>query len=168
MKLPKNLAKVIAPSLLLISLSYIYLKTMAPDLTWANGGSDGGDLITAAATGGIAHPSGYPLYLILARFFQLIPVGSLAYRTNLMSALFAVLTALLVYAIVFKYLLAELDEYTVSIVGLSAGFAIGLSPLFWSQAVITEVYTLHAFFIALIIYITVHSRKKDNLIAGKA
>ncbi len=163
MKHTKKINRAIIPGLLLISLSYIYLRTIAPGLTWANGGSDGGDLITAAATGGIAHPSGYPLYLILARFFQLIPVGSLAYRTNLMSALFAVLTALLVYAIVFGYLLAELDEYTVSIAGLSAGFAIGLSPLFWSQAVITEVYTLHAFFIALIIYITVHSRKKERL-----
>ena len=162
MKLPKNFTRVISFSLLLLSLSSIYLKTVAPNLTWANGGSDGGDLITAAATGGIAHPSGYPLYLILARFFQLFPVGSLAFRTNLMSAFFAVLAAFFVYAIVFRYLLVELDEYTASIAGLSAGFAIGLSPLFWSQAVITEVYTLHAFFIALIVYITVFPIKKKK------
>lgn len=158
MKLPKNITRVIAPGLLIISLSYIYLKTMAPDLTWANSGSDGGDLITAAATGGIAHPSGYPLYLLLARLFQLLPVGSLAYRTNLMSVFFAILTAYLVYVIVLKYLLAELDEPIATIAGLSAGYAIGLSPLFWSQALITEVYTLHAFFIVLIVFLATFPR----------
>ena len=144
--------KAILPGFLLISLAYLYLTTMASGLTWANGGSDGGDLITAAATGGIAHPSGYPLFLLLARFFQLLPVSSLAFRTNLMSAFFAVLTALLVYKIVHRYLLLELGEGTASIAGLSAGYATGLSPLFWSQAVITEVYTLHAFLTALVLY----------------
>jgi len=159
MKLPKNISRVIAPGLLFISLFYIYIKTLAPDLTWANSGSDGGDLITAAATDGIAHPSGYPLYLLLARIFQLLPIGSLAYRTNLMSAFFAILTAYLVYAVVRKYLLADMDEHIATIAGLSAGFAIGLSPLFWSQAVITEVYTLQAFFIVLIVYLATLSSK---------
>ena len=143
------------PILLIISLTYVYLSTIAPDLTWANRGADGGDLITAAATNGIAHPSGYPLYLLIARLFQTLPVGSLAYRTNLMSVFFAILTALLVYVIVVRYLLAELKTYYIAcIAGLCAGYAVGLSPLFWSQAVITEVYTLHAFIIVLIMHLT--------------
>jgi len=160
MKRQSVLLRVIPPILLIISLAYVYLSTIAPDLTWANRGSDGGGLITAAATNGIAHPSGYPLYLILARFFQLFPVGSLAFRTNLMSVFFAILTALLVYAIVVRYLLAQINRYYVPcIAGLSAGFAAGFSPLFWSQAVITEVYTLQAFLIALIVYLTVRPEK---------
>jgi len=48
----------------------------------------------------MAHPTGYPVYLILARGFQLIPIGALAYRTNLMSVLATVLAAVLVYALV--------------------------------------------------------------------
>ena len=154
MKLPKKIIKIIAPIFLCISLAFVYLRTIAPSLTWANGGADGGDLITAAVTGSIAHPSGYPLFLLLARLFQLLPVGTLAFRTNLMSAFFAVLTALLVYAIVYRYLLKELDEYIVTIAALSSGYAIGFAPLFWSQAVITEVYTLNAFLIVLIVYMT--------------
>src|SRR5512144_2758952 len=75
----------------------VYLTTMAPGFTWANGGADGGDLIAAAATGGVAHPTGYPLYLLLARFFQFLPLGSLAFRTNLMSAIMAILAAWLIY-----------------------------------------------------------------------
>src|ERR1044071_8657683 len=78
------------PLLLISSLFAVYLRTMAPGLTWANAGSDGGDLIAAAATGGVAHPGGYPLYLLLARLFQFIPVGAVAFRTNLLSALASV------------------------------------------------------------------------------
>jgi len=147
----KSFYKFIPPCILAISLTWIYLVTIAPGLTWANSGSDGGDLITAAATAGIAHPSGYPVYLILARGFQLLPVGSLAFRTNLMSAFFAVTTSLLVYWIILRRASIGLQNYDTYIAGISAGFAVGLAPLFWSQAVITEVYTLHAFFVALII-----------------
>src|SRR5512134_545866 len=75
----------------LVVLAIAYASTLAPGITWANNGTDSGDLITAAATLGVAHPTGYPTYLLLARFFQLIPVGSLAFRTNLLSALFAAL-----------------------------------------------------------------------------
>src|SRR6188768_2320149 len=59
--------------ILAVILALCYSVTMAPGLSWANGGADGGDLIAAAATNGVAHPSGYPLYLLLARVFQLIP-----------------------------------------------------------------------------------------------
>lgn len=132
--------------LLTASLLGVYLATLAPSLTWANHGADGGDLITAAATNGVAHPSGYPTYLLLARLFQLIPIGTLAFRTNLMSALAAGCAALIVYKIV-----NASHKVTAS---LAAAYAIGLAPLFWSQAVITEVYTLHILFIALLLYIS--------------
>src|SRR5512140_1586656 len=89
-------------AILVVSLMGIYLRTLAPGLTWANGGSDGGDLIAAAATGGIAHPTGYPLYLLLARLFQCLPIGNLAFRTNLMSAFFTALAATLVFEVVIR------------------------------------------------------------------
>ena len=50
------------PALVAVALLPIYLTTLAPGLTWANDGADGGDLVTAAATLGVAHPTGYPLY----------------------------------------------------------------------------------------------------------
>jgi hypothetical protein len=54
------------------------------------------DLITAAATGG-CRTRDITLYVLLARSFQLIPLGSLVWRTNLLSAAAAVLAALMVY-----------------------------------------------------------------------
>ena len=135
---------------LVLSLLAVYLSALAPGLTWANDGGDGGDLITAAATGGIAHPTGYPLYLLLARLFQLLPVGTLAFRTNLMSALVTALAAGLVYSIVSTYV-STTKPLPGWPAGLAAGFAFGLAPLVWSQAVITEVYALQGFLVLLIL-----------------
>jgi hypothetical protein len=141
-----------SPSILVVSLVFVYAVTLAPGLTWANDGSDGGDLIAAAATGGIAHPTGYPLYPLLARLFQLFPFGSLAFRTNPMSALATILGATLVYWLVTRCIPEEKSILTWA-GGLVAGYAFGLLPLVWLQAVITEVYALQALLVLLIIFL---------------
>lgn len=128
----------------------VYAATRAPGLTWANQGADGGDLITAAATFGVAHPSGYPTYLLLARLFQALPVGPLAARTTWLSALAAALAAGAVVPLV-SQTSAGPPRFGLA-GGVVAGLAFGLSPLLWSQAVITEVHTLHALFVALLLY----------------
>jgi hypothetical protein len=153
MQIKQRLVKSIPPGVLAVSLLIIYLFSLAPGLTWANYGADGGDLVTAAATGGIAHPTGYPVYLILARLFQFFPTGSLAFRTNLMSAIAMTAAALLVYSLV-----AHIAFSTVGcrewLAALVSGYAFGLAPLVWSQAVITEVYGLHALFVIAILYLS--------------
>lgn len=144
---PFRMPRALPALALALALGWIYFITLAPGLTWANIGNDGGDLITAAATGGVAHPSGYPLYLLLARLFQAVPFGGLAWRTNLMSAVFAVGAALLVQSIIRR----ETKHW---LAGLTAGLAAGLAPMLWSQAVITEVHALQAFLVALVIYLS--------------
>lgn len=141
----------ILQALLVIILSLAYGLTLAPGYTWANRAADAGDLITAAYTGGVAHPPGYPTYLLLARLFQYLPFGTLAFRTNLLSALCALLAALLVMHLTRRLSpgQARLQRWA----GLIGGLAFGLSPLFWSQAVITEVYTLHLLFVASILWL---------------
>jgi Protein of unknown function (DUF2723) len=128
----------------------VYLTTLAPGLTWANNGADGGDLITATATLGVAHPSGYPTYLILARMFLAAPVGSLAFRANLFSAVCAAMASAIVTLLVRQCSAAPRRFAWAG--GLIAGLAFGLSPVLWSQAVIAEVYALHVLFISLILY----------------
>ncbi len=151
--------------LLVISLLAVYLASMARGPTWAHYGADGSDLITAAATGGVAHPTGYPLYLLLARLFQWLPLGSLAFRTNLMSAVDTICAALLVYRLVACALLpANPDKYWLA--GLAGAYAFGLAPLVWSQAVITEVYALHGLFILLILCLAAGCRY-TSLTPGK-
>lgn len=152
MTISSRIYRITVPLLLALILSVVYASTIAPGLTWANRGADGGDFITAAATGGVAHPTGYPTYLAMASFFQKLPFGNLAFRTNLMSAVFAVLTALLVADITRRSFSGS--KIVTNFAGVAAGLAFGLSQLFWSQAVITEVYTLNAFFITLILRLT--------------
>lgn len=149
----------------------VYAATLAPGLSWANQGADGGDLITAAAAGGVAHPSGYPTYLLLARVWQWLPMGSLALRTNLLSAAAAALAAGLVVPIVSRAYDGPKRWGLAG--GAAAGLALGLSPLLWSQAVITEVHALHTLFAALLFWTLpegrpVVFRRQAHLTAGLA
>jgi hypothetical protein len=132
-------------------LGIAYGSTLAPSITWANGGADSGDFVAAAATLGIAHPTGYPTYLLLVHAFQQIPLGDLAYRANLCSLVMAVLAALGVYLVVLRH---SGGAWHGRLAAVTAALALGLSPLFWSQAVIAEVHTLHALFVILIIGFT--------------
>ncbi len=128
----------------------VYLATLAPGLSWANQGTDGGDLITAAATFGVAHPSGYPTYLLLARMWQTIPFGPLAWRTNLFSAVSAAAAAGLLAALASRAYGGAQRWGLVG--GMAAGLGFGLAPLLWSQAVITEVHALHALCAGLLLW----------------
>lgn len=151
----RPLQRILPHAVVGLSLVGIYLATLAPGLTWANNGSDGGDLITAAATRGIAHPTGYPLYLLVARLLQWLPIGSLAFRTNLMSAVFTSLAAVLIMILVMSSTQSPVAHFQWPS-ALAAGYAFGLAPLIWSQAVITEVYALQSFLTGLIIYLYSH------------
>ena len=140
-----RLTKIMVPILICLFLSGLYLHTLAPGLTWAFDGADGGDLVTAAATGGVPHPSGYPTYLLIADLFLKLPVGSLAYRTNLFSGVCTVVTALMIYKI-----MRSLDQTIFS--ASVASLVFGTFPLVWSQAIITEVYALNALFVTILLY----------------
>jgi MFS family permease len=136
-----------------LCLLFIYILTVAPDITWANDGADGGDLISAASQLGVAHPSGYPTYLLLAHLFQRLPFGTLAARTALLSAVSAAVAAVLVTVAAGA---SSASGRRYAWVGAAlAGLAFGLSPLLWSQAVIAEVYGLHTAFSAAIVVLMI-------------
>jgi len=145
---------------LLLILGVAYAVSLAPGLTWADNGADGGDLISAAATGGVPHPSGYPTYLLLAGTFQRLPVGSLAFRTNLMSALCSLLAA----ALLFVLLEAQLGSAPIA---LLAALSYGLSPLVWSQAVITEVYALQGLLTVAILVLLLSPTRNVLILMGQ-
>src|SRR5262249_1583575 len=49
---------------------------------------DSGELISAASVLGVAHPPGYPLYMLIGHLVTLLPGGSAALRMNLLSGVF--------------------------------------------------------------------------------
>jgi hypothetical protein len=123
----------------------VYVATVAPDLTWAHWGADGGDFVTAAATGRIPHPPGFPLYVGLAGGFVRLPWGTPAWRLHLLSAVAGGGAV----GVVVHALLASGLPLPASLVG---GLTLGLARLFWSQAVIAEVYTTAALWGALLLW----------------
>ena len=137
-------------TIIIFILAVCYSLTIAPGLTWAHFSSDGGDFITASATGGVPHPSGYPLYLILARCFQSIPVGTLAFRTNLLSAVCTIIASLILYAFLARAL--RLRPFA-QITALFSALAYGTLPLIWGQALVTEVYALHGMLVITCLYL---------------
>ena len=133
----------------------VYVVTLAPDLTFAHHGVDGGDLIAAARTLGVPHPTGYPTYTLLAWLFSHLPIGTIAYRVNLLSAVCAA-AAVGLLCRTMQSLLPAGDPAPVRL-ALPAATALTLafSSLLWSQAVIGEVYALLALFAALLLWLLV-------------
>src|SRR6267378_7444594 len=66
---------------------WAYALTLSPTVAWINFGEDSGDLLAASATLGIPHPTGYPLFVLLGRLATFLPLGTIAFRINLIAAL---------------------------------------------------------------------------------
>ena len=86
------------PILLSLSIIFIafcaYLLTLAPTITWAHGGADSGELAAAVVTNGVAHPPGYPTYLLVGSLWLMLPLAEdAAYQLNLLSAISTALAA---------------------------------------------------------------------------
>lgn len=143
----------------------LYLVTLAPSVVTLFDDSLEFQLVTYQL--GIAHPTGYPLYTLLGKLFTFIPVGNIAFRVNLMSAVFGAATVAGVYLLTVRFAAdIGVDPFKVSRSNtpkleaahwpalmaslLSAGL-LTVSPVFWQQATIAEVYTLNAFFLVLIL-----------------
>ena len=134
----------------------VYLATLAPGLTFEHYGTDGGDLITAARTLGVPHPTGYPTYTLLAWLFSHLPVGIIAYRVNLLSAISAAGAVGLLCRT--AQCLLPRDRYNLPL-SVATALTFAFSLLLWSQAVIAEVYALLTFFAALFLWLMVRWRQ---------
>lgn len=147
-------------------LSFLaYILTLCPTVSTG----DSGELVVAAYTLSVPHSPGYPLYCLIGKLFAFIPIGSIAFRLNLMSAFFAGLSAVMIYFIVIR-LISQINPLATFIdkflPAISSGLIYAYSNTFWSQAVIAEVYSLWIFvlaasFLALIIWT---EKKRDDLL----
>ena len=133
----------------------IYFLTLYPSVP----GGDSGELIAAAKVMGIAHPPGYPLFTILGKVFTWLPVGNVAWRVNLMSAVFDAGAAVLLFLSVVRW--------TASIPSaLLAGGLFAFSPFVWSYAVRAEVFSMNNFFAAALLFCAVsyHQLKEKRYV----
>lgn len=129
----------------------LYVSTLTPGLPYAldelNPVGDSHEFTMAAVNLRLTRRTGYPIYTWLGfLFIKILPFGQVAYRMNLMSAVFAAA------AVATIYFVARHLELRPAIAALAA-LALGVSTTFWSQAVIAEVYTLNLFVLGIVLWL---------------
>ena len=139
----------LGPVLAGLAAFLVYLLSMAPDLTWANFSSDGGELITASITSGIPHPPGYPTYIFLGKIAALIPIGTVAWRFNFLSAVSAATAVAFITATAQELLPVTKKNQVVAVAG---GLCAAFAPLFWGQALVSEVYALNMAILSILLW----------------
>lgn len=108
-----------------------------------------------AVTGGLGHAFGYPVYLAIAKVFTLIPIGSLPARVNFVSTVFACIVLAKLYLLCRSVGVRR-------VFALIAAVALMVSPLFWWQSIIAEVYTISADFLLGVLLCLVLWRKSGD------
>lgn len=140
------------PSLALLGLvGLVYGSSLPTGLTTQNRGQDGAELVAAAITGGTGHPPGYPLYCALVRLACRIFADSDPIDVaHALSAVFAIAAGLGVVALcrsVARSLQPRPPRWLVDAAAFVAGTSFCFSVTLFQQAVIAEVYALHALLI---------------------
>lgn len=130
----------------------VYLWTAAPNVTLL----DSGEFIVAAQHFGVPHPTGYPLWTLLAWVFQLLPLGNAAWEINIFSgvcgALAVAVSAGLTCNLLRWFLAGSLHgrvRWVPLLTAIPFSLMLAFSLSMWSQAVIAEVYTLHALMVVI-------------------
>lgn len=134
-------AAAVAPAIVGAIALLVYVRTLLPGLAFG----DWGEMQTVPHILGIAHPTGYPSYILLAWVTELVPIGSVAARANLLSALL-VAASLATAAAISMRLGAR------PVVAIAASLALGAVGTVWAAATVAEVNPLHLLLCALLLH----------------
>jgi tetratricopeptide (TPR) repeat protein len=138
---PFRLRFLLAPALFAAAVM-LYLYTTGSHVL----PGDSGELISASYTLSIAHPPGYPLYVMAGRIFALgLDWSSVAMRYNLFSAVCAAGALAVLFLALVRIRIGVL-------LALAAVLVLGSLGAFHLAAVTAEVYALNALFTALMLY----------------
>ena len=157
----------------------VYSWTLAPAVTL----TDSGELIVAAYGLGVAHPPGFPLWIMLAHLASLVPVGNVAVRINFSSAVFAALACAMLTLVVAELIVtgsrfaaprrrnkparqgsniesSKTGGLLMFAPAIGAGLLMTFCRTLWAYATITEVYTLNALLVLLVFFLVVRWRRR--------
>lgn len=132
-----------AALVLFVAAFCVYAATASPVLGWL----DSPEFVAASASLGVPHSPGHPGQALLGRLGSLLPVGDVAFRVNLVSALCAAGCAVAVFYLVRAVLERTSDAVPPRARSLIAG---GVALVFafcwasWISAVRAEIYALAA------------------------
>jgi hypothetical protein len=132
----------------------LYMLTLGPSTAmW-----DTSEYIAAAYILGLPHPPGNPLFVLLGRFFTILPLGGgPAMKVNILAALCSATSAGMWFLITERVLVSWLPERWLRIAGGALAAVIGATAYtVWSQSVVNEkVYTVALAGVAIIAWLTV-------------
>ncbi|MBN1822804.1 MAG: DUF2723 domain-containing protein [Endomicrobiales bacterium] len=130
----------------------VYVFTMHPSVSPYR---DSGDLSASSVTLGIAHPPGYPLYVLMGKVFSgAVNLANKAYRMNLMSAFWGACAVCLLAAVIIEFLGGPLW----GVFSLTLAF----SPAMWRLSQVSEMYSLNAFFAVLLMLIALRIHRAER------
>jgi len=122
---------------LFLLASVVYISGLSPTIAWR----DSAEFIPVVHTLGISHPAGSPTYTLLTKPTTFLPIGSIALRVNMFSALLGALSIALLFALLYD-LLGEAPPWSRVGAALSGALFLLLSESFWRFSEVAEVYTL--------------------------
>jgi len=124
----------------------LYIATLAPTVLWG----DSAKFQRMAYTGQVeTNVFGHPLWMGMARWLAGLPLGDVAWRVNLLAALWGAVTVALTFGLLWAIIGQQSSRWALPAALTGAG-ALAVSHTLWLHAVIAEVYTLNtAIFVAL-------------------
>ncbi|MDO8485992.1 MAG: DUF2723 domain-containing protein [Candidatus Limnocylindrales bacterium] len=131
----------LAPAIVGAIAFVVYARTLLPGIAFG----DWGEMQTVPHVLGVAHPTGYPTYVVLSWLAQLVPVGSIALRANLLSAVLVSVALAVTVTILLRL-------GTRPIIAVGVALALGAVRTVWSAATVAEVNPLHLLFVALLLH----------------
>ena len=151
----KKVAGFIPPLIFFLPFS-LYLFTALPSTYWR----DTPEFQTIGFLLDIAHPAGSPFYALIVKLFTYIPIGSISFKTTLVSAVFGGGISVSLY-LCLRFLLLMLFENgqssaataPSSVIALFSTLVFSFSNALWENSNATEVYTLQNFFTLFFILI---------------
>ncbi len=130
----------VVPILVAVAALALYVRTLLPGMAF----DDWGEMQSVPWVLGIPHPTGYPTYVIAAWLFERLPLGDVAFRANLFSAVCMALALATASVIGIRLGVAPV------IAGVAA-FATAVVGTIWGSGTVAEVNPLHVLLAALIL-----------------
>jgi len=128
--------RILIPSLLFVAVFALYAATAAPGTLFG----DPSEYQFIPAILGIAHPPGYAFYTLLAKLWQvLVPVGTVAFRTNLLAAAVGAWAVTAVYLAVTDCL-----PHPSPLASLLAALSLAAAPDLWQHSIHANAHIVSA------------------------
>lgn len=158
--------------LIVIASAIAYATTLCPTVEFI----DSGELALAARNLGIAHPTGYPLYTLLARLASVFLWGSLVHRVSLLSLMLTSFASGFLYLLILEIIIPKTvkqssnkveqkigqipdhkSDFLFHIIASCTALFMAFSPTWWSQGTTNEVYSLNLLLIAISLWFLMKS-----------